>query len=351
MGFRFWRRVRIAPGITMNLSKSGGSFSFGRRGAKFTVGTSGKRFTVGVPGTGLFYTTTGSGSSPRSRSQSGYAASLPPLPAANASNRLTLGFFKKLITPEEEQYFINGCREMVAGNKDKALEYLRQSTHLADGAYLAGFLALTKGQFQEAVAHLKLAAQNHRKLGCYFAKYDLSATMLLPITEEIAAYTGPTLRGVLLGLTEAYQRQRQWQNALACLRKLRRLLPDDIVVKLSLVELMLEVDPHGRATCQQVVRLTGTVENESALHTALLLYKARALRELGLFTGARDTLTTALRRKKGRPQELLQALRYERALVYEALGHSARARSDFEKLYAENPSYKDVAKRLNLQES
>ena len=41
MSFRFWRRVKIVPGVTLNLSKSGGSLSFGPRGAKFTVGSRG----------------------------------------------------------------------------------------------------------------------------------------------------------------------------------------------------------------------------------------------------------------------------------------------------------------------
>jgi hypothetical protein len=56
MGFRFWRRIRIAPGVILNLSKSGGSLSFGPRGAKLTLGPRSKRVTVGFPGTGLFYT-------------------------------------------------------------------------------------------------------------------------------------------------------------------------------------------------------------------------------------------------------------------------------------------------------
>ena len=29
MGFRFWRRIRIAPGVTLNLSQGGASVSFG----------------------------------------------------------------------------------------------------------------------------------------------------------------------------------------------------------------------------------------------------------------------------------------------------------------------------------
>jgi len=38
MPFRFWRRIKTAPGVTLNLSKSGGSLSFGPRRAKFTTG-------------------------------------------------------------------------------------------------------------------------------------------------------------------------------------------------------------------------------------------------------------------------------------------------------------------------
>jgi Protein of unknown function (DUF4236) len=53
---RFWRRKRIMPGVTVNLSKSGASLSLGPRGAHYTVGPSGQRVTVGLPGSGLFLT-------------------------------------------------------------------------------------------------------------------------------------------------------------------------------------------------------------------------------------------------------------------------------------------------------
>lgn len=57
MGYvRFFRRVRIAPGLTVNLSKHGASLSAGIRGAHITVGRTGIRRTVGIPGTGVFYT-------------------------------------------------------------------------------------------------------------------------------------------------------------------------------------------------------------------------------------------------------------------------------------------------------
>jgi len=55
MSLRFFHRVRIAPGVTLNLAKHGPSVSFGVRGAHLTVGRSGIRRTVGIPGTGVFY--------------------------------------------------------------------------------------------------------------------------------------------------------------------------------------------------------------------------------------------------------------------------------------------------------
>ena len=56
MGFRFFKRVKILPSITLNLNKTGASLSAGVRGAHVTLGSKGVRQTVGLPGTGLFYT-------------------------------------------------------------------------------------------------------------------------------------------------------------------------------------------------------------------------------------------------------------------------------------------------------
>jgi len=57
MGFRFRRSIRIAPGVRLNLSKSGVSTSIGGRGATINIGPKGTRHTVGLPGTGLSYST------------------------------------------------------------------------------------------------------------------------------------------------------------------------------------------------------------------------------------------------------------------------------------------------------
>lgn len=55
MGFRFSRRIKVAPGVRLNISNSGVSTSVGRKGAWLTFGSRGTRSTVGVPGTGVSY--------------------------------------------------------------------------------------------------------------------------------------------------------------------------------------------------------------------------------------------------------------------------------------------------------
>lgn len=56
MGLRFQKRIKILPGVYINLSKSGVSASVGGHGATVNVGHTGKRMvTLGIPGTGLSY--------------------------------------------------------------------------------------------------------------------------------------------------------------------------------------------------------------------------------------------------------------------------------------------------------
>ncbi len=346
MAFRFWRRVGLAPGITMNLSKSGGSLSFGPRGAKFTVSPRGNRATAGLPGTGLFYTQRLAGG--QSSGAGARNEGAPEAPVVDVNDRLTLGFFKRLATPADEEALVDGCRAMITGNEEEALEHLKNALHLADAAYLAGFLALKRERLHEAGQCLTAAAQKHEELGRYFAKYQLDAITSIPLTDEVVAHVGPDLRGVLLGLVEVYQGLERWKDAVATLERLLRIEPDDVVVKLSVAEVLLDAKPDDPDMCQRVVHFAEGVDNETPIHAALLLYKARALRGLGLLDAARNTLTTALRRKKDRPGDLLRALRYERALVYEALGNGRRARKDLERLYAQAPGYEDVAHRLGL---
>jgi hypothetical protein len=55
VGWRFQRRKKILPGVTLNVGKRSAGFSVGRRGARMSVGRRGVTGTLSLLGTGLSY--------------------------------------------------------------------------------------------------------------------------------------------------------------------------------------------------------------------------------------------------------------------------------------------------------
>ena len=55
MGFRFQKRIRIFKGLTLNLSKSGSSWTVGRPSLSVNIKDEKVTGNVGIPGTGLSY--------------------------------------------------------------------------------------------------------------------------------------------------------------------------------------------------------------------------------------------------------------------------------------------------------
>jgi hypothetical protein len=66
----------------------------------------GNRATLGLPGTGLFYTI-----------QDRKAARA----ATQTRDKLSLGFFRRLVTPPEEKALVDGLRALNEGDEDAAL--------------------------------------------------------------------------------------------------------------------------------------------------------------------------------------------------------------------------------------
>ena len=337
MAFRFWRRVRLAPGVTLNLSKSNASLSFGPRGAKYTVSPRGNRATAGIPGTGLFYTV-----HDRKRSGRGGAA---PAPRVAQRDRLTLGFFQRLMTPAEEKRFIDGIRALNEGDQDAALAALEEARDLPDAAWMAGMIRLRREDFDAAKAHFEYALSCLDDLGSLFGKYEIAAQASLPITSDIFAHVFPRERGTRLALVEIAQLQERHDDAMVHVEKLLNIDPTDPVVLLSFAELALD-SPDDSPLMDRVVRATAHVQNETPVDTAILLYRGKALAALGMPDAAIDVYTLANRRRKDRPEGLMHQIRYDRAVLYEQVGRRAQARREFERLYAADPSFEDVRTRL-----
>ena len=339
MPFRFWRRIRLAPGVTLNLSKSTASLSLGPRGAKYTISPRGNRATAGLPGTGLFYTV-----HDRKRSGRGSAA---PAPRVAQRDQLQLGFFQRLMTPADEKRFVDGIRALNDGDQDAALAALEEARDLPDAAWMAGMIRLRREELDAAKSHFRHVLGRLSELSALFGKYEIAAQVSLPLTSDICAHVFPRERGTRLALVEIAQLQGRHGDAMAHVERLLEIDPTDPVVLLSFAELALD-NPEDRALMDRVVRATAHVENETPVDTAILLYRGKALAALDLPDAAIDVFTLANRRRKDRPEALLHQIRYDRAVLYHETGQRARARREFERIYAADPGFEDVAERLGV---
>lgn len=79
MGLRLRKSIKLAPGLKINLSKSGVSLTAGRRGASVNLSSRGTRATVGLPGTGISYSNKLGGADAKAAAPQGAMASAPRL--------------------------------------------------------------------------------------------------------------------------------------------------------------------------------------------------------------------------------------------------------------------------------
>lgn len=289
MGFRFFKRIQLAPGISINLSRSGVSASLGPRGAKVTLGPRGIRKTVGLPGTGMYYTTHSSWKSKKKT---------PPPPPEEASAaeeesaaeepQLALGFFDRLVTPENEENFIDGLRAFLEGELEKALDFFSRSPECPDGAFVGGIIALRLERFAEAADLLCRALDDADKFGSLFDRYEIELDIALPVTDEVELHiTWPSRRAAMLALVEAYQALGDYDGTLDLLQELYEEDPGDSMVRVSLAEILLELSagaPNEAELLRQIAGLADGVEPESSAGQALLDYRKLAgerLRKLG----------------------------------------------------------------------
>lgn len=339
MGIRIFKRIKIAPGLTLNMSKSGPSFSFGPRGLKYTVGPRGTRKTFGVPGTGLYYTTA-SGWGKKQGSSSPTPSSMAP------PSSLDLGFFRNIATPPAERELVAGLKLYLSGMTDDAFSTFRGGAGLVDSVFMFGFLALGKDLFTEAEAAFMRCRGAASDLGKSIHKYIQGFQLSLQVTDYIDAPIEVDGRGLALAMAEAYQKQGKYGEAIREVSALWNSNPSDMVVCLSLCDLIVANPSTNKSDLDDVVRMTASVENDEPIHANILYLRGAAMFRMQMADAAIQQLTAALRRKAGRPEGLLRQIRYLRGRSYEQQGELARAKKDYELVYAEEPAFKDVGKRI-----
>jgi len=101
MGLRFRRSIRLMPGVRMNLSGSGPSFSVGPRGASVTLGKRGVYANLGLPGSGLSVRQKLSGGG-RSRGRAGVSSATPSGQSINLNVTTTLDDDGNVVFKDEQ---------------------------------------------------------------------------------------------------------------------------------------------------------------------------------------------------------------------------------------------------------
>lgn len=332
MGSRFFRRIKIAPGLNLNLSKKGASLSIGPRGAKYTIGSSGTRKTVSIPGTGLYFTSTSKKSSVKA-----------PKISTSYNNKLNIGLLERLFVPRDKKAFIDGCKNFLKDNEIKALNEFRKVTH-PDCLFMCGLIYFKQKNNKESLKYFEIIKNNPNKLGHLFNEFEVYPSFELKITNEISTELTTDLRSLCLLLAELYQEKQMYAEAIAVLNVIIESFPSDLIAKLSISEIFLELE--NKEYYKQLLDIIDDLENETEIHACLLYYKAIALNRLGLNAAATELLTRALRRKKDRSEDLLKSIRYLRANIYLEIGQKSKAKKDLELIYSTDPHFENVESLL-----
>ena len=324
MGFRMRRSIKVAPGVKLNISKTGVGASFGAGGPlRYSVHSSGRRTVsarTGVPG--VYYQKGVGGKGGRAASDP--AAQPSPLAPSKPG----------LFAPKGEKQL---WKAIQARDAQAARRVGEEQPGFKLPAWSIAGLWLTGSDPAEARKLLQFVLDSDRDPGeTPFASKYLRALVLVTIAEGVTAELPFGRDAVGLALTELKQDDGDVDGAIETVEHLE----PTTYTAVSLAELYAQAKRWD-----DVVELTEGVSNEDDASALLLCYRGMAFREQGFHDAAHESLKEALRSRSRSPEIRHHALS-ERAANYEAQGKKAMARKDLERILAEDSGYEQVRERL-----
>jgi tetratricopeptide (TPR) repeat protein len=352
MGVRFRRSLNIAPGVKLNLTKTGVGVTVGGKYGRYSVHSSGRRTTgFSLPGTGVYYQSTATGGTPHARTVTAASRSRPqPQPARPVD---LAHFISKpgLFSGGAEKAYYRGVMAYLTGDMTSALPAFSVAANLdtaAPSAHLfAGMAAIALDQAPQAIEHFEaLLLAPHPLPDRLQTKYLPSPPIVLEctvnITEGIHAVVPLDHLSTTLLLAELYQHNGRPEEAIGLIQQLLELVPTNPLVRLSLCDLLFDDrDFDG------IVEISTGVANLSDVEVEILDCRGVALMELGHLTAALETFKAALAKTSGRDLRLLNGVRRDRAAAYLQAGQRRLAKADLERVYAADPSFPGVREKLS----
>lgn len=330
MGFRARKSFKVAPGVRLNVSRSGVGASVGTRGARYSVHSSGRTTkSVGIPGTGLGYVSTSGGG--RSNRATGAPRTAVPAPAPAP---VKPGTFAP--AGEKALYRLIKGGDYTSQQLESIAAQHRQQWLPA--ATIDALMRVQRGDTSDSTVGLLRALVEHPNDAAsdpFIMKY-LSVEMTIGLAPGVSV-TLPASRDLLgLALAEVLQARGDLDGAIDIVE---RLTPTSYAA-VSLAELYAET---GRS--DEVLSLTNGLTNEDDSTALLLVYRGIAFTRQQMFEAAREAFKEALKSKKRAPEIRHLALR-QRAEAQAADGKRAMARKDLERILAEDSQAPGVRQRL-----
>lgn len=329
MSIRFRRSMKIAPGVRLNFSKSTLGLSFGVPGARVSVNTRGEVYTsAGIPGTGLYSverTSLKGRKGRRKKPQPGELVEQIPAP----------GFF----VPREKKALY---RALKAGDTEaisKVGDDFPHIKHVTEALIFPRLLIKNTTDLDNLIKRAT-AIWNRRsdlEKNQLFLEYSKGFEITLKVAPGVEIPMQYGLDALGLAYVEVLQLGGNFAEALIIAES----LSPNQATALAVCECELQLKKW-----KEVLETTEDIENIDDATALLLIYRAIALREQGLYDAAIETLRRA-RSSKKRNEDVLNKALYERALCYEKLGKKAMARKDLEKIVSTDSDFLGVSEALS----
>jgi tetratricopeptide (TPR) repeat protein len=318
------KSIKLAPGERMTVSKSGIGYSAGGKGYRVTKrASSAVTQTVSLPGSGLSHTKTISSSgatrSSPARSPQAAAPSKPGLFAPRAEKDLF-----DIVTKQNWGRFAT----LAAAHPD-----WRPPVASMDGIFA---LASNDRPRAQGALEFAFASGIDPSTHPFVQRYVATASIKLGIASGVTAELPLDRQAIGLALAELRQDAGDLGGAIEIVEQLEPTTPAAV----SLAELYLEA---GRA--DEAIAMTNGVANEDDATALLCVFRGAALRQTGAHGASLEALKEALRSRK-RAAEIRHRALIERSATYLALGKSAMARKDLERIQAEDSSYPGLTEAL-----
>lgn len=349
--FRFGRRIHLGPGFYINLSKSGISWTVSPGPLSINFGKRGRRITVDLPGKGLSYIITQPKKPARARPVVDEPAdsSAPPPEQTPPPPVPSPGFFASAT----EKRFAQGLRALLEGDPALAAERF-QAAAAADGDdrrvsddLLAGVALLQLGNPEAAIPYLeKVVAAETDLPDEMMTRYAAQVRVPAEISPHVVVNMPMSTIGATLLLAEAYQYTGDMFGATGVLEALLDEAPDLPVLRLALAEVY-----YCQGLDDAVVQITDGMTADDHVSYAALMYRALALLAQGRVDAALDVANGLLRDRRKRPPGLIHHALFARGMIYDAKGQKAKARQDFERIYAQDSTYPGLREWLSNEEA